>query len=148
MTNASFQPPKPYLVMWDINISSQYDFSYLTSASFLVLPLLKIAVGRQLFMAGAVPRASASILQGGCGAVPARAVPLPARTGKCARNRTGTSCPSHRHPEPVTCSVSPPPCSGGPSLSVLGVKFDFFTRVGWVSCTSVVFCKSRILFPQ
>lgn len=54
MTNAAFQPPKLYLVMWDINISFQYNFSYLASASFLLFPLLKIAADRQVFIAGAV----------------------------------------------------------------------------------------------
>lgn len=42
MTNAIFQPLKPYLVMWDVKISFQYNFSYLTSVCFLVFPLLKM----------------------------------------------------------------------------------------------------------
>lgn len=42
MTNAIFQPLKPYLVMWDVKISFRYNFSYLTSVSFLLFPLLKM----------------------------------------------------------------------------------------------------------
>lgn len=42
MTNAVFQPLKPYLVMRDIKISFQYNFSHLTSVSFLLFPLLKM----------------------------------------------------------------------------------------------------------
>lgn len=67
MTNAAFQPPKPYLVMWDINISSQYNFSYLTPVSFPLFPLLKAAADRQVFIAGAVWQAHPA--QGGSSAV-------------------------------------------------------------------------------
>lgn len=120
MTNASFQHPKPYLVMWDINISSQYDFSYLTSASFLVFPLLKIAAGRQVFMAGAVPRAGASILRqpGRAGAAAVLCLPGLYLCQDAQGNVPGTG------PEPPalpgTAGTGPGPCARAtatPSLS-------------------------------
>lgn len=102
MTNAAFQPPKLYLVMWDINISFQYNFSYLASASFLLFPLLKIAADRQVFIAGAVWQAH-----------PAPPGPIPAFCGCLIHSRVWPP------PRPVQVVLGPmgSPC---PRLCLAG----------------------------